>query len=163
MDLRIGEAGNFCNFAFHDAHVFEYVMDLEQKGLKTQAWQAWGKSASHFQSWKVRSLHSRCMYISLYVYVYGCGYNSKHFQAYHLSNHIMFELNLQWSVACRRSCTRKNQSGPPGHVVDWGDPGFHQPQILCDFAEVPRGFCKAKKGSDDPKMQGSLHHHFVCL
>jgi len=37
MDLRIGEAGNFCNFAFHDAHVFEYVMDLEQKGLKTQA------------------------------------------------------------------------------------------------------------------------------
>ena len=107
MDLRIGEAGNFCNFAFHDAHVFEYVMDLEQKGLKTQAWQAWGKSASHFQSWKVRSLHSRCMYISLYVYVYGCGYNSKHFQAYHLSNHIMFELTLQWSMGLSQELHEK--------------------------------------------------------
>ena len=67
------------------------------------------------------------------------------------SKHIIFPITscLNWPFsdrwACRRSCTRKNQSGPPGHVVDWGDPGFHQPQILCDFAKVPRGFCKAKK------------------
>lgn len=75
------------------------------------------------------------------------------------SKHIIFPITScsNWPFsdrwACRRSCTRKNQSGPPGHVVDWGDPGFHQPQILCDFLpKVPRGFCKAKKGSDDPKM-----------
>lgn len=38
---RIGEEGNDCSFAFDEAHLFEKVRDLEQKGQEPR------KSAGH--------------------------------------------------------------------------------------------------------------------